>query len=400
MAIDASGIQGNPSYATNEFQQVFGVDPILYGQNIQFNSLQSNNLVNSDAVTQDDRIGSQLLNPGRDIILPFYNDLYGTADEWTDEKNIEPDSFTTGQERAVKLYQDKAFGFTDFAKQVDVGNPLDQITSRLSNFWIRENTRDIIAILKGTFANEDIKNTNVYDGSDKEFNLVDFQKAKSRLGTFQNSAFSTLFVHPTVYAQMQAENYITVVGNDTPLSQSATPISMYNGMRVIMDDQLPIDENGVATSYIAGQGSIMFSAQVALGNGIEYYRNPLEAGGRTSVTAKRVMTGHVHGATVADGYAPLNGRGFTVDDLANPDMWDCVVNPEYIHVVAYRSKIADGYNGSLPDEAGIAKKSGQNMVNRNKARGAKKSNSTSTSTSSASTSTSSASTSTGSNSSK
>lgn len=144
MAIDASGIQGNPSYATNEFQQVFGVDPILYGQNIQFNSLQSNNLVNSDAVTQDDRIGSQLLNPGRDIILPFYNDLYGTADEWTDEKNIEPDSFTTGQERAVKLYQDKAFGFTDFAKQVDVGNPLDQITSRLSNFWIRENTRDVL----------------------------------------------------------------------------------------------------------------------------------------------------------------------------------------------------------------------------------------------------------------
>lgn len=363
MAINASGIQGNPSYSENAFQQTFGINPILYGQNIQFNSLQTNALVSSEAVVDDDRIGNQLLNAGNDIFLPFDNDLYGDPDVWNDDTNIEPDSFTTGLERSVKLYQDKAFAFTDFAEVVDLSNPLQRITTRIGDFWTRANTKAVVSILKGTFNNKDIANTNVYDGADKTFNLVDFQKAKSRLGAYQNSAFSTLFVHPTVYAQMQAENYITVVGNDTPLSNSAQPISMYNGMRVIMDDQLPIDENGVATSYLAGKGSIMFSAEAY--KGVEFYRNPLEAGGRTSIVTKRVITGHVHGTTVAEGYPSM---GLSVDDYANPDMWDCVVNPEYIHVVAYRSKIGDGYKGSLPDEKGIADAQGAKTTARNNAR--------------------------------
>lgn len=380
MAINASGIQGNPSYAEKAFQQTFGINPILYGQNIQYNSLQVNNLVNSDAVVDDDRIGNQLTNPGNDIYLPFDNDLYGDPEVWNDDNNIEPDSFTTGQERAVKLYQDKAFAFTDFAQLVDLSNPLERINSRIGDFWTRANTKAVISILKGTFANPQIANTNVYDGSDKTFNLLDFQKAKSRLGAYQNSAFSTLFVHPTVYSQMQAENYITVVGNDTPLSNAAQPISMYNGMRVIMDDQLPIDENGVATSYLAGKGSIMFSAESV--QGVELYRNPLEAGGRTSIVTKRVITGHVHGTTVTEGFPSM---GLSVDDYANPDMWDCVVNPEYIHVVAYRSKIGDGYKGSLPDEKAIADAQGAKTVARNNSR--KRGSSSSASSSAASTTT-------------
>lgn len=237
MAFNASGIQGNPAFATNEFQQVFGVNPVLYGQNIQFNSLQTNNLVQSDAVMEDPYLANSLLNAGNEIIEPFYNDLYGDAEVWNDQMNINPDSFSAGQERAVKLYQAKSFGFTDFSQLVDFGNPLQQITSRFGNFWQRQNTKAIMNILNGTFANAKIASTNVYDGAANEFNVTDFEKASSLLGAYQDTDFSTLFVHPSVYAQMKAENYITLTGNETPLSQSAQPIATYNGMRVIMDEQ-------------------------------------------------------------------------------------------------------------------------------------------------------------------
>ena len=391
MAFNASGIQGNPAFATNEFQQVFGVNPVLYGQNIQFNSLQTNNLVQSDAVMEDPYLANSLLNAGNEIIEPFYNDLYGDAEVWNDQMNINPDSFSAGQERAVKLYQAKSFGFTDFSQLVDFGNPLQHITSRFGNFWQRQNTKAIMNILNGTFANAKIASTNVYDGAANEFNVTDFEKASSLLGAYQDTDFSTLFVHPSVYAQMKAENYITLTGNETPLSQSAQPIATYNGMRVIMDEQLPFDAtSGVATSYLVGKGAIMYSAAAALNGGFEYYRNPLTAGGRTDVVSKRVITGHVHGTTVADSYQAADG-GFSIDDFANGDMWDCVVNPEYIHLVAYRSKVPAGYKNTTVDEGAIAdaNRTSQTAKNNSRKRATASSSASTTTTTASSTSTSS-----------
>ena len=171
-------------------------------------------------------------------------------------------------------------------------------------------------------------------------------------------------------------------GIDTPLSNAAQPIETYNGMRVIMDESLPI-EDGVATSYIVGQGSIMYSAVAAVNGGMEYQRRADLAGGQTQIYSRRIVTGHVHGTTIAEGYTPLNGTNFTTADLYNPDAWTCVVNPQYVHVVAYRSKVADGYRGSTPDEAAIAEKT----KTATKARNAKRYAGSSSASSSASTST-------------
>lgn len=382
MAFTPNGVQGNSAYGADLFLQNTGIDPVVYGNNIQFNSLKTNALVQSSAVT-DDPYKDQLIQPGREILRPFYDDLYAEVQDWSDGDNINVNGFTGGQERSIKVYQAQAFGFTDFAATVDMGDPEAQITSRFAPYWTRQNTTDVMGILKATFSNKDIAADNTYaDDDDKEFNLVSFQKAKSLLGQFQNSAFSTLFVHPSVYAQMEAENYITVVGNDTPLSNAAEPITTYNGMRVIQDESLPI-EDGVATSYIAGQGSIMYSAVAAKNGGMEYQRRADLAGGQTQIYSRRIVTGHVHGTTIAEGYTPLNGVSFTTRDLYNPDAWDCVVNPQYVHVVAYRSKVAPGYKDSLPDEAAIA--NGNKTAT--KARNSKRYANSSSASSSASTST-------------
>lgn len=382
MAFTANGVQGNSAYGADLFLQNTGIDPVVFGNNMQFNSLKTNALVQSSAVT-DDPYKDQLLKPGREIIKPFYDDLYADVQDWSDGSNINVNGFTGGQERSIKVYQAQAFGFTDFAQTVDIGDPEAQITSRFVPYWTRQNTTDVMGILKATFSNPDIAADNTYaNDDDKEFNLISFQKAKSLLAQFQNSAFSTLFVHPSVYAQMQAENYITVVGNDTPLSNAAQPIETYNGMRVIMDESLPI-EDGVATSYIVGQGSIMYSAVAAVNGGMEYQRRADLAGGQTQIYSRRIVTGHVHGTTIAEGYTPLNGTNFTTADLYNPDAWTCVVNPQYVHVVAYRSKVADGYRGSTPDEAAIAEKT----KTATKARNAKRYAGSSSASSSASTST-------------
>lgn len=381
MAFNANGVQGNSAYGADLFLQNTGIDPVVFGNNMQYNSLKTNALVQSSAVA-DDEYKDQLTQPGREIIKPFYDDLFAGVQDWSDGSNLNVNGFTGGQERSIKIYQAQAFGFTDFAQSVDIGDPEAQITSRFGPYWTRQNTTDVMGMLQATFSNPDIAADNTYDDG-KEFNVTSFQKAKSLLGSYQNRAFATLFVHPSVYAQMQAENYITLTGNDTPLASSATPIETYNGMQVIMDESLPVDENGVATSYIVGQGSIKYSAVAAVNGGMEYQRRADLAGGQTQIYSRRIVTGHVHGTTIAEGYTPLNGTNFTTADLYNPDAWACVVNPQFVHVVAYRTKIVDGFKGSTPDEAAIADRT----KTATKARNAKRYAKSSSASSSASTST-------------
>lgn len=365
MAVTPTGPQGNSQYAMDQFQQAYGITPLIFGQNTQYNSLKTNNLVQSDAVTTDPIMSGQLSQPGREIVLPFYDDLYADVQDWSDGSNIDVNSFGSGEQRGVKIYEAQAFGFTDLSRITEIGDPLNHITSRINPYWVRQNTKDILNVLTGVFNNQKIKNTNVYDGSDKTFNVVDLEKAASYLGAYQDNAFSTLFVHPSIYAQMKTENYLTLTGNDTPLSQSSTPIATYNGMRVIQDESLPIDDNGVATSYLIGTGTIKFSAVAGENGGIEYYRHPGIAGGTTNIYSKRIASAHIDGTTVAEGYRPMNGQSYTAKDFANPDMWDMVINPEYLHMVAYKSKLGDGFKGKFPDEEAIASQNRQNTVKRN-----------------------------------
>lgn len=336
-------------YDANMFLDGMGTTPVLFAQNVINESTQTNNFVNSGIVMDDPQMASQLLLPGEEAVLPFTNDLYGEPQPWSDNTNINVNPITADHERAVKLRQSQAFGFTDVAQLKQMGNPLNVITSRLANYWRRQDETILLKTLEGTFKNPTIQQYNVFDqDAAKPFNVQSFERAVSLLADYQDETFTAIAVHPAVYAQMKADNYINLTGNDTPQNRAVTPFGTYNGMNVVVDRRLPV-ENGVATSYIFAAGAVMFSVATPA-NGIETWRHPGEHGGENQIFSKRVYTAHVHGTTVADGYTPASQNGYSYDDLVNPAMWDLVKDPLHVHVVAYKSSIEAGYAAQFFDD--------------------------------------------------
>lgn len=336
-------------YDANMFLDGMGTTPVLFAQNVINESTQTNNFVNSGIVMDDPQMASQLLLPGEEAVLPFTNDLYGEPQPWSDNTNINVNPITADHERAVKLRQSQAFGFTDVAQLKQMGNPLNVITSRLANYWRRQDETILLKTLEGTFKNPTIQQYNVFDqDAAKPFNVQSFERAVSLLADYQDETFTAIAVHPAVYAQMKADNYINLTGNDTPQNRAVTPFGTYNGMNVVVDRRLPV-ENGVATSYIFAAGAVMFSVATPA-NGIETWRHPGEHGGENQIFSKRVYTAHVHGTTVADGYTPASQNGYSYDDLVNPAMWDLVKDPLHVHVVAYKSSIEAGYADQFFDD--------------------------------------------------
>lgn len=337
-------------YDANMFLDGMGTTPVLFAQNVINQSTQTNNFINSGIVMDDPQMASQLLLPGEEAVLPFTNDLYGEPQPWSDNTNINVNPITADHERAVKLRQSQAFGFTDVAQLKQMGNPLNVITSRLANYWRRQDENILLKTLEGTFKNPTIQKYNVFDQDQAQpFNVTSFERAVSLLADYQDDTFTAIAVHPAVYAQMKAQNYINLTGNDTPQSRAVTPFGTYNGMNVVVDRRLPVDENGVATSYIFAAGAVMFSVATPA-NGVETWRHPGEHGGQTQIFSKRVYTAHVHGTTVADGYTPLSNNGYSYDDLVNPAMWDLVKDPLHVHVVAYKSTIEAGFQKQFFDD--------------------------------------------------
>jgi len=318
--------------ADNQFNLAAGIIPELFGANVLNLSTKTNRFVQSGILTPDPTLGGQLLQPGETITLPFTNDLDGDPEAWQDTADISVSGLTTGKQRAFRMREAKAFGYTDLSQLVTMSNPANAIASRFGAWWSRVDQRTLISVLAGVFANTDIATAKLYDDSANEFSASGFLAAISRLGDLQDQTFNKIAVHSAVYAEMKEQQMIDTVQP----AGAVTPFGTYNGMTIVVDDDLPIAD-GVATSYIFGNGSVAYSV-VNPANGTEVEREARKQGGRTNIINRRVKTIHVLGTSVADGFAAA-GQTVVQSELEQGTTWASVVDPRNIKIVAYKAKV-------------------------------------------------------------
>ena len=313
------------------------IQPSLFGQNIVNVSTKTNRFVQSGILTPDPDFGAKLLDGNEDIMtLPFTNDLEGEPEPWTDLADIDVDGITTGTQRAFRMKLAKAFGYTDIAQQFSISNPAGVISSRFTNWWNVVTQKLLMATITGVFGNEDIEEAKMFDDSAKQFGPRGFLAAIGKLGDLQDQTFNKIAVNAGTYAEMKAQQMIDTVQP----GQAVTPFGKYNGMEIVVDDDIPLTSDGVATSYVFGTGSVAYSAANPA-NGVEIEREARKQGGRTNIINRRVESIHVKGTTVADGFTPA-GQTVTIADLANPTTWalNKDVDPRNMKVVAYKAKIS------------------------------------------------------------
>lgn len=308
--------------------------PEVFANYVLDKSLKTNRLVQSGILTNDPSLGAQLLAPGDYINMPMINDIAEASDPqpWTDTETIAVDGLNSSKQLAFKFRQAKAFGWTDISQLVSGAPNQSTIVDRYPAYWNTQDQKILTTELTGVFANTDIHTAKAYDDT-TTFSARGFLAAISLLGDLQDNSLSKIAVNSATYAEMKAQQMIETIQP----SEGGVPLNMYNGMRVVVDDDLPIADDGTSTSYIFGNGAVGYSVAKPQ-NAVEIERQARDQGGRTNIINRRVVTTHVIGTSVAKGFVPA-GQTVTYAELAKGDTWDCIVDPRNIQIVQYNAKL-------------------------------------------------------------
>ncbi|MBN6890076.1 major capsid protein 13 [Cytobacillus horneckiae] len=296
-------------------------------------------LVQSGIVQNDAEFNSLASGPNTLVNMPFWNDLSGDSETIKDEGNLTPGKITSNKDVARKQGRARAWGANGLSALLSGDDPMGAIASLVSNYWIREDQKMLLATLEGIFkaTNMASKTLDITGeaGADALLDGDSFIDAGQKMGDAK-SLLTGVMMHSAVEAYLAKRQLIEYVQE----AGQTDRIPYFMNKRVIVDDAMPYDTtNNVSSMYLFGSGA------VALGNGshpniisTEVDRNKMSSSGEDFLVNRRIQILHPRGikwqeASVADDF-PTNA------ELATGTNWTRVYDPKAVRIVKFNFKTA------------------------------------------------------------
>lgn len=294
-------------------------------------------LVRSGAVVADERVSRNITAGGLTVNMPFWNDLSGEDQVLSEDKEIETGKITSGKDVAAVLYRGQGWSVNELAGVVSGSDPMRAILDRIGGFWLRQEQKVLMAVLKGLFATSGpLADTHLLDLSKKpgKAAVVDAKAildAKQLMGDASRK-LKILAVHSSVYTKLQKDNLIQYI----QATDANIQIPTYLGYTLLVDDELT-PEGDVYTSYLLGSGA--FGRNTGHPEGLTTFETERKAAaGVDNVYTRRALTMHPYGVRWQDnsivGLTPSNA------ELATAENWKKVYEDKNIGIVAIRHKLA------------------------------------------------------------
>ena len=205
--------------------------------------------------------------------MPFWQDLQGRSQLWTEGSDIEVRNITASADIATLLLRANAWGATDMSGALAGDDPMKAIAELVSDYWARDEQTTLLYILKGVFTSSSMaghildKSSAAGKAANIDGNMV--LDAKQLLGDAADK-LQAIAMHSAAFTSLQKQNLITNV-MEVGLSVSQVAIPTYLGYRVITDDSMPtattITTAGVHTLSITTAASVGDKITI---NGTEY----------------------------------------------------------------------------------------------------------------------------------
>ncbi len=328
------------------------VEPQEFQEYTVEQSIHYNKLLQSGIAVLSPSLQANALGGGRVIDIPYWDSLDTITDSeipTTDTTEIETEKIGTSQETAIKNFRVKAIGYAPIVEILAGSDPAAAIAQNIAQYDARDKQNVALSMLKGIFnsASGVLRNTHVHDISTETgtsvtaSNLISdaaIQDARFLLGD-HFMKLGGIIMSSAVYKTLQTLDLIDFV----PASeQFASPIPMYNNMRVIIDDAMTttaITTPGGGYSYkydtyLFAKGSFLFApAPFPSGSPMyQVYSEPLKGNGSglTSLIYRQSYILHPKGLKFVgtpSGLYPTN------TEYATPANWAQVAQSKNIHIV-------------------------------------------------------------------
>lgn len=320
--------------------------PELFNPYVINKSMELSALVQSGIITNNSEFDKLASQAAPIINMPFFEDLTGESEQIIEGVDLTDNRITSNKDMACIIRRAKKWSATDLSAALAGKDPMGAIASLVSNFWVRDMQKELLAILKGIFRTiEDVdastKETrlasNLLDISGKtgdaaNWSVNSFIDAQQLLGDAQ-SQLTAVVMHSATWSYLKKKNF-----SDTERQSVDVSFDTYQGKRVIIDDGCPV-ESGVYTTYLFGQGAI------ALGNGspvgfvaTETDRDKQKGSGIDYLMNRKTYIMHPRGISFTNANVDKT-EGPSRLELADPKNWKPVYEPKQIRIVAFKHKI-------------------------------------------------------------
>lgn len=321
--------------------------PTNFTAYIQQLTEEKSRIIQSGVAVQSELLNNFLAGGGLTITVPSFQDL-DNDDELvsndTSHFSLEaptvagsgtivldpvPKKIQTSAEVAVRLSRNQSWSSMDLTAALAGSDPLESISNRVGNYWLRRLQAAFIAtwngVIKDNVANDsgdyenDISGASFVDGV-TNFTAEAFLDTTLTMGDSMED-LTAVFVHSVVFNRMQKNNLIDFI----PDARGEVMIPTFLGREVIVDDGVPRTGN-IYDTWLFGSGA----AQLGIGApnvGTEVERKAGAGnGGGQDILHNRVEwavhpTGHAYTGTAPNG-GPSNAA--TTDNLNDAASWNRV----------------------------------------------------------------------------
>ena len=307
--------------------------PAIFAGYMNKDPLELNAFIQSGVMKRNKEFDTLVAAGGFGFTMPYWDELEGEYDDRTDEDTGLPkfNKITAKKEVAVKLFDKYAAGASQLSSELAGSNAVKAIREKFSRKVASLDQKRIFSLLKGVFASTDMAK-NVLDittrtGTAQNMGVGTIVEGQGLLGDRQKS-MSAIAVHSATYTYLKLKNLLTTQKQ----SEQGEEIAFYANKRVIMDDTLMPDENGVYTTYLFAEGAI------AYGRGGELY--PVEVGKipfmeEEGILVRKNHTFHVRGTT----WKGSISEKCTPAEIEKGENWGRAYSNKEIPIVAIRHKV-------------------------------------------------------------
>lgn len=314
--------------------------PELFNPYVVNRTMEKSALVQSGIITNNSEFDGLASQASPLVNMPFFEDLTGESEQIIEDADLEAAKIKSNKDVAAILRRAKMWSATDLSAALAGKDPMGAIGELVSGFWTRDMQKELIAILKGVFLADSMKD-NLLDisggtGNAAKWSGSAFIDAQQKLGDAQE-LLTGVMMHSAVKSELKKQNLIeTIRPSDSP------EFDVYQGKRVIVDDGCPVEGTGAAsifTTYLFGQGAI------ALGNGnpvgfvpTETDRDKKKGSGVDYLINRKTYILHPRGIKFTNAKV-VKTEGPSRAELIEATNWVRVYEPKQIRIVAFKHKI-------------------------------------------------------------
>lgn len=235
------------------------VVPELFTQYVLEQTTEKSELINSGAIENNSQLDKLVSGGGNTLVMPKWDDLTGESQVWSENRDIETDKITTHKEIAALIMRAKGWSSHDMAAALAGDDPMRRIAERVAEWWVRDEKRIVMSILKGVFASSSMADHILDVSGEAGKSNIDAKTvldAKQLMGD-EAEALTMIYMHSAVYTELQKQQLITF---KEPANANIR-IPTYLGYNVICDDSAPVefgegDAKDKFTTYLLSRGCI------------------------------------------------------------------------------------------------------------------------------------------------